>query len=82
MTNKNNLPPARGFGFKSDNSNDDLRKCLICGMTLSDDMPRGLVIESGKVQGVECISCAEGDEDAIQLGTPKNPLIYDGNELK
>lgn len=40
---------------------------------MADDMPRGLVIEDGQIQGVVCVSCAESDDDMLKIGTPKNP---------
>lgn len=70
---KNNLPPARGFA--NSNPDEDLRKCLICGLILSDDMPRAMVIDKGEI-GVYCISCSEADTDSIKFGTPKNPLSF------
>lgn len=72
--NKNNLPPARGFS-NSDPRDESLIKCLICGLVLSDDMPRAVVIDKGEI-GVYCISCSEADADSIKFGTPKNPLKF------
>lgn len=53
---------------------DPLKKCLNCGLILADDMPRGLVIDSGEIQGVICVSCAEADDEIVKIGTPKNPF--------
>lgn len=72
---KSNLPPARGFGQPP--SVDPFKKCLTCGLIMSDDMPRGVVVESNEVKGVQCISCCESDESATKLGTPKNPLKFE-----
>lgn len=76
MKNKNNLPSARGFGQSNPKPADDnnLKKCLNCGLLLADDMPRGLVLEGSKVTGVQCISCCEADQTTIKYGSPKNPV--------
>ena len=54
---------------------ENLRVCRDCGLNLADDMPRGFVLENNEMY-VVCISCAEGDQEGVKLGTPKNPIDF------
>lgn len=54
-----------------------LSTCSQCGLVLRDDQPRGFWIE-GNAMGVHCISCAEKDQTTLKIGTPKNPISFEG----
>jgi hypothetical protein len=76
---KNKRPPAKGFGSGSNSGEPEevwMRTCMMCGLQLSDDMLRGVVVDPLENSiGVACISCCEADQDAIKFGTPNNPLF-------
>jgi len=59
----------------------ELRICSECGMKLEDNQPRGFWVYEGAM-GVMCISCTEGETQAIVIGTPKDPISFEGEDEK